>query len=417
MRLSQLLIKTEQQTPADADLISHRLLLRSGLIRQVSTGIYSLTPLAWRAMQRIAEIARDEMNRIGGQELLLPVAQPASLWRETGRYAAIDASLARFTDRNRQEMVLAMTHEEAVTDLARHVIQSHRQLPVMVYQIQTKFRDEARPRGGLIRLREFQMKDAYSFHADAQSLTEFYGRVTAAYKSFYARCGIQAIQVESDAGMMGGGDAHEFMLLSDSGEDTLLLCDACAYAANLEVLELQQLTGDICPRCEGTLRRMRGIEVGNIFQLGTKYSEAMGAFFTDSQGARKPLLMGCYGIGISRMLACVVEANHDGAGIVWPTSVAPYAVHLVSLGHEPEIRTMAEDLHAMLGAENTLWDDRTLGAGRKLQDADLLGMPVRVTASPRALAAGGVEVRHRQTGRTRIAALDEVQMVVDSLLQ
>jgi len=214
MRMSQLLFKTEKESPADARLISHRLLLRAGLVKQVSAGVYSLTPLAWRILQRISEIARSEMNRIGGQEILLPVAQPASLWEETGRYETIDASLVRWRDRSGLDMVLAMTNEEAVTDLVRHVVHSYRQLPIAVYQIQTKYRDEARPRGGLIRLREFLMKDAYSFHRDADSLAKYYAQMSEAYESFYRRCGIETIKVESDTGMMGGGVAHEFMLLS-----------------------------------------------------------------------------------------------------------------------------------------------------------------------------------------------------------
>ena len=406
--MSQLLVKTEQQSPADAEFVSHQLLLRGGFIRQVAAGIYSLTPLAWRAMQKITAIAREEMNRVGAQELLLPVAQPAALWRQTGRYESIDESLVRFRDRGGQDMVLAMTHEEAVTDLARHVIQSYRQLPIMLYQVQTKFRDEARPRGGLIRLREFIMKDAYSFHQDDRDLAAFYALVAEAYASFYARCGIAALSVESDTGMMGGGSAHEFMMLSESGEDTLLLCEHCSYAANREVYELRLQSERECPKCGGPIRAVRGIEVGNIFQLGTKYSEPMTACFTDAGGVHRPLAMGCYGIGVSRMLSCIVEANHDGSGIIWPASVAPYPVHLVSLGSDDSVQDAARQLYAGLGPDSVLWDDRSLHAGRKFHDADLLGMPLRVTVSPRSMAAGGVEVRDRRTGHTRTAALEDI---------
>lgn len=415
MRMSQLLFKTEKESPADARLISHRLLLRAGLVKQVSAGVYSLTPLAWRTLQRISEIARSEMNRIGGQEILLPVAQPASLWEETDRYETIDASLVRWRDRSGQDMVLAMTNEEAVTDLVRHVVHSYRQLPIAVYQIQTKYRDEARPRGGLIRLREFLMKDAYSFHRDADSLAKYYAQMSGAYESFYRRCGIETIKVESDAGMMGGGVTHEFMLLSADGEDTLLLCAACQYAANREVFALHNQDEQSCPRCGDSLRSVRGIEVGNIFQLGTKYSEAMGARFADEAGVMRPLVMGCYGIGISRMLACIVEANHDAAGIVWPDTVAPYRCHLIAVGSDQDVQSACAELYAWLGADTVLFDDRNVSAGKKFQDADLLGMPVRIAVSRRSLAAGGVEVRRRRTGETTVVALQDVVAAVDAL--
>jgi len=407
MKMSSMMLKTEHETPAEAELTSHRLLLRSGMIRQLASGIYGLTPLGWRALQRIATMAREEMNRIEGQEVLLPLVHPASIWRETGRYHTVDESLSRFQDRGGQDLVLAMTHEEAVTDMARHVIESHRQLPMMVYQIQTKFRDEARPRGGLIRLREFIMKDAYSFHADEGDLDAYYEKVKKAYVAFYTRCGIDVLQVNSDTGMMGGGVAHEFMMLAECGEDTLLLCDACHRATNREVYQVCGGDETRCLQCGEPVRAVRGIEVGNIFQLGSQYSLPMHASFTDSSGVRRPVVMGCYGIGISRMLACVIEANHDAAGIIWPESVAPYAAHLVTVGTSSEVIAVAERVYASL-ADHVLWDDRDASAGRKFQDADLLGMPKRLTISPRSLAAGGIELRSRRTGAVQIVPVQDM---------
>lgn len=406
MKMSHAMLKTEMDAPSDADLTSHQLLVRSGLIRQIASGIYSLTPIGWRVQERIAKIAHEEMARIGGQALQLPIVQPASLWRETGRYQTVDHSLLRFPDRTGQDFVLAMTHEESVTEMARATISSYRQLPMMVYQVQTKFRDEARPRGGLIRLREFTMKDAYSFHSCAEDLGAYYAVVAQAYHAFYTRCGIAVSAVESDTGIMGGGIAHEYMMLSERGEDTLLFCDACGYAANREVYEARDSDLHVCSQCQFPLRAVRGIEVGNIFQLGEKYSAPMQALFTDATGARRPLIMGCYGIGISRMVSCIVEANHDAKGIIWPASVAPYAVHLVNVGTDDDVLAASETLHTNLGPDHVLWDDRDIRAGRKFQDADLLGMPWRVTISTRSLASGSVELRNRRTGETRLLSIE-----------
>lgn len=417
VRMSHLLFKTERAVSSDAMLPSHGLLLRAGLIKQVSAGIYSLTPLAQRVVQRISALVREEMNGLDGQEVLLPVAQPASLWEESGRYETIDASMARWSDRNGQAMVLAMTHEEAVTDLVRHAVQSWRQLPLMVYQVQTKFRDEARPRGGLVRLREFLMKDAYSFHANRDSLDDFYERMATAYDTFFRRCGITALKVESDTGMMGGGMAHEFMVLAAGGEDTLIVCPGCQYAANQEVAVFRSVIhGQVCVHCGSLLQAVRGIEVGNIFKLGTKYSEPMRATFADSDGSLQPMIMGCYGIGISRVLACIIEANHDDLGIVWPASVAPYDAHLVVLGDQDDVRTAADGLYQQLGASRVLYDDRDATAGVKLTDADLLGLPLRITVSRRSLAAGGAELKVRRSGETRVVTLADVEQALTQLV-
>jgi prolyl-tRNA synthetase len=562
MRMSQMMLRTQRQVPAEAELPSHRLSIRAGLARRLAAGIYSLTPLAYRAVLRIEAIVREEMERIGGQELLLPVVQPAELWRESGRYDAIGSELARFNDAGGRAMVLAMTHEEAVTDLARSVIISYRQLPQLVFQIQTKFRDEPRPRGGLVRLREFLMKDGYSFHTSAQDLDATYERVSAAYSAIFRRVGLPVLVVESDTGIMGGYEAHEFMLLADGGEDTLLVCPACGYAANQEIavaaheavaqseaeplrrlhtpgattiaalcqaanctpnqtlkavfyttgerlilalirgnLEVNDiklrnllgvkevrtlspeesaahglvagyagpvglkldvpvtlvgddsivsatnliaganeadyhlaavsygrdfsadLTGDfahvtagsVCATCGGTLETRRGIEAANIFKLGWKYSRTMHATFRDEDGSSQPMVMGCYGLGVTRLLACVLEQHHDDAGIIWPSSIAPYACSLLAAGNDAAAQTAADALYTALGAETTLYDDRDLSAGVKFTDADLLGMPVRITVSARSLAAGGAELRVRRSGETRIVPLADTPNVARAL--
>lgn len=562
MRMSQMMLRTQRQAPAEAELPSHRLIVRAGLARRLAAGIYSLTPLAYRAIRRIEAIVREEMERIGGQELLLPVVQPAELWRESGRYQAIGSELARFDDAGGRAMVLAMTHEESVTDLARSVITSYRQLPQLVFQIQTKFRDEPRPRGGLIRLREFLMKDGYSFHASQADLDATYEQIVAAYEAIFRRVGLPILMVGADVGIMGGYESHEFMLLADGGEDTLLVCPDCGYAANQEVAVARRepvaqgeaaplrrlhtpgattiaalceaagctadqtlkavfyttgerlalalirgdrevndtklrnllgvkavrmltpeeaaahglvtgyagpvgltlaepmtlvadgsvvgatnliaganepdyhlagvsygrdfsadLTGDIatvtagdrCATCGGTLETRRGIEAANTFKLGWKYSETMRATFRDENGETQPLVMGCYGLGITRLLACVLEQHHDDAGIIWPSSIAPYAYSLLAAGNDAAAREAADALYTALGAESTLYDDRDLSAGVKLTDADLLGMPVRITVSARSLAAGGAELRARRSGETRIVALAEVPEVARSL--
>ncbi|QQE77089.1 proline--tRNA ligase [Alicyclobacillus sp. SO9] len=518
MRLSHSLFKTERQVPSDAELKSHQLLIRAGFVRQIAAGIYSLTPLAWRTISNISQIAREEMSKVGGEEVLLPVTQPASLWKQSGRYEDIDSSLVRWTDRNEHKMVLAMTHEEAVTDLVRHFVSSYRQLPLILYQIQTKFRDEARPRGGLVRLREFLMKDAYSFHADTKSLDVFYDKMIEAYEAFYARCGVSVLRVEADTGMMGGGASHEFMVLSDGGEDTLVTCRGCGYAANnevavskkpslgskemaswtlykgsdgrrivagapessqisavklahtlgereiqeLDVHELEQLglsssgwldgekirhteltvilddsfsshsmsqtgvyqfadiitveEGDPCLHCGESLSTVRSIEVGNIFKLGTRYSSPMGATFTQKDGSVSPLTMASYGIGITRMLACIVEDNHDEDGIVFPKSIAPFTYHLVRIGQDEEVMRTAEQIYNELGTNQVLYDDRHETPGVKFADADLVGLPYRLTVSTTSLKRGGIELKDRKTGHVTVVPIQNLQQTLSTAL-
>ena len=566
MRYSNLFTQTLREAPAEAEAISHRLALRAGLIRPLAAGIFSYLPLGLRVKQKIETILREEMANVGSVELSMPVVQPGELWEASGRWQELGPELLRFKDRGDREMCLAMTHEEVVTDLARHLIQSYRQLPLNVFQIQTKFRDEPRSRGGLIRVREFTMQDAYSLHADEASLDETYGRMFGAYERILERVGlgVGVVAVESDTGMMGGTEAHEFMVLNPAGEDTLLLCDYCDYRANrqvarsaleepevAELLPLEEvetpecrtiselaaflkipesrtakavfLIGKIdgkeqflfalvrgdhdlnetklanaaratelrpateeeivgigaelgygspvgiqralvvvddlvarssnlvsganktgyhylnvnagrdfkpdvvadlvavqegmpCPRCGRPLRSERGIEVANIFKLGTKYSEAMGARFLDEEGASRPLVMASYGIGVGRLLACVIEAHHDDHGIVWPRAVAPFQVHMVLLrgktekGEQEEAEKLYEALEEA-GVE-VLLDDREERAGVKFNDADLIGIPLRITVSARGLEKGVVEVKRRaETERVDVVLGDIVTYV------
>ena len=562
MRYSQLLTQTLREVPADAEAISHQLALRAGLIRSLASGIFSFLPLGLRVKRNIEQILREEMERIDCFEISMPVVQPAEIWRESGRWDDVGQEMMRMKDRADRDMCLAMTHEEAVTDLARHMVQSYRQLPLSAFQLQTKFRDEPRSRGGLIRVREFTMKDGYSFHIDQASLDAYYPRMYEAYQRIFQRAGLgdHVIAVESDPGMMGGTEAHEFMYLNPGGEDTLLLCDTCGYRANrqvatykreaieaesekplqkvatpncktieevasflnvpqsetakavffigtingeekfifavlrgdhelnetklVNVLKAQALRpatdeeitavgavpgyaspmavknalvvvdeaiskgtnfvsganeegyhclninagrdfdpdivtdliavekGMPCPECETALNSTRGIEVGNIFKLGTKYSDSMGAKVLDENGKMQSLVMGCYGIGVGRLLACIIEAHHDDHGIIWPISVAPFEVQIVVLtGRKPagELEA-AEKLYGQLKAAglDVLLDDRDERAGVKFNDADLIGIPIRLTVGSRGLANGQVEMKLRHENDRSDVPLDQV---------
>jgi len=549
--MSQLFGQTLRDAPSEAQAISHQLLLRAGFIRPLASGIFTALPLARRALTKVENIVREEIEAIGGQEITMPVVQPADLWKKTGRWYQIGAELGRFKDRAGRDMVLAMTHEEVVADLVRQEIRVYRQLPRLIYQIQTKWRDDPRPRAGLIRVREFTMKDSYSLDADEEGLERQYRAHYQAYFNIYRRCGLDVIAVASDAGMMGGAQAHEFMVLTLIGEDTLMLCTACDYAANRQIagfqkpeaapespLPLEKVAtpgvttietlasflniptaktakavfmmatpatsgvedverfvfavvrgdmdvnetkllnavkarslrpateeeirasgaepgygsplgardaiivaddaipsspnlvaganeagyhllnvnygrdykadlvcdiavareGDACPHCGAPLRAERGVEVGNIFKLGTRYSEALGATFVDREGVSRPVVMGSYGIGIGRTLACIAEMHHDEYGLLWPISVAPYQVHLTALLRDKSgVAEVADRLYADLQAADVevLYDDREASPGVKFNDADLIGLPLRLTVGARGLKKGGVELKRR----------------------
>ncbi len=548
MRMSQLFGQTLREAPAEADIPSHQLLVRAGFIRQLGAGIFSYLHLARRSMTKIENILRAEMDAIGGQEITMPVVHPAEIWKETGRWQQIGSEMGRFKDKNERDMVLAMTHEEVVTDLVRHEIQSYKQLPRLIYHIQTKWRDDPRPRAGLIRVREFTMKDSYSLDADWEGLDRQYRAHYQAYFNIFQRCGLDVIAVKSDTGMMGGKLAHEFMYLTPIGEDTLLMCEKCSYTANRQVARFRKtanpsekprpiekvhtpgahtiealaeflkipksktakalllmaempvdqdyqeqfifavLRGDMdlnetklvnalqarslrpanddeiraagavpgfasplglkdvtvvvdeavvsspnlvaganevdyhllnvnyerdyqaaivadiaaaneghpCPECGSPMKTSRGVELGNIFQLGTRYSQALGATFLDRGGKAQPVIMGSYGIGVGRLLACVAEEYHDQHGLIWPITVAPFQVHLVVLkGAEETAERLYSDL--LEAGFEVLYDDRPESPGVKFNDADLIGIPIRLTVSERALAQGGIEFKLRHT--------------------
>ncbi len=577
MRHSKLFSTTLREAPAEADIPSHQLLLRAGFIRQLGAGIFSYLPLARRAMTRIETIMREEINAIGGQELTMPVVHPADVWQETGRWSQIGQEMARFKDRAGHDMVLAMTHEEIVTDLARREIQSYRQMPQLIYHIQTKFRDDPRPRAGLIRVREFTMLDSYSLDRDWEGLDRQYEAHYQAYFRIFNRCDLPVKAVGSDTGMMVGKEAHEYMYLTPVGEDTLLFCDTCDYAANRQVSNFRKtapkeeplltlekvatpgvstiadltaflkispektakavflsaeianrekpllifavLRGDMalnetklanaiasagfgniqnlqpaldeqiravgavpgfaspigiqcdkvlvvvddllplcpnlvgganeegfhlkntnlgrdykadiiadialaedgagCPNCGGFLQAQRGVEVGNIFKLGTHYSQALGATFLDEDGAAQPIVMGSYGIGVGRLLSCIAEEHHDEQGLIWPITVAPYPVHLVLLNSKDgSAEAAAEELYLSLVDEGLepLYDDRDERAGVKFNDADLIGIPLRVTVSGRSLQNGGFEFKRRDGDDRWIVPLAEgVPAIKDEL--
>jgi len=397
-RLTEYLLPTEKQAPADAEAISHKLMVRAGLIRQMGTGIWTWLPAGWKVHQRVVQIIREEIDAIGGREMLMPVLQPAELWRKTGRLE-ID-ELFKLADRKGSELVLAMTHEEAVTFHAAQTINSYRDLPLILYHFQVKERDEPRPRAGVLRTREFVMKDSYSFDRDRAGLEERYALHVGAYDRIMGRTGLRFYRVESDVGMMGGVGAHEYMAPCPAGEDEVALGDG--YAANIEVVEKDpEFRRD---GKEGTLgeRRLRiepAIEIGNIFKLGTRYSEPLGATYLDEKGEELPIWMGSYGIGPARVVAAAVEQFADEHGISWPKELAPFAVHLVALGKPgtPE-RDAAESLYETLvgGGVEVLYDDREAGTGEKFADAELLGCPVRLTVGRRSLESGEAEVQLRR---------------------
>lgn len=566
MRMSQLFSRTLREAPAGAESKGYEYLLRAGYIRQLGAGIFSLLPLGLRTIRKIEQIIREEMNAIGGQEIQMPLVNPADIWKETGRYYSIDKELSRFEDRTGRDMVLAMTHEEAVTDLARSEIDSYRRLPSLVYQIQTKWRDDPRPRAGLIRVREFTMKDSYSFDKDWEGLEKQYAAHYSSYFRIFGRCGLPVIAVGSDSGMMGGKVAHEYMYLSPIGEDTIIICPSCGMTANRQVAafkkeyypehpeemrevetpdtktieelagflgiperktakavfmmgtytdddgeEFEELitavirgdldveeaklqnaaranrlrpahdeeiraagmvpgygspigaqvkriivddsvaesnnlvagankegyhllntnfgrdfTGDVadiasaaagfaCPECGTPLESRKGVEVGNIFQLGTRYSESMGCTYQTEDGKRAPVVMGSYGIGVGRLLACLAEESSTGSGLDLPITVAPFQVHMISLVKEHDIPDSLYDELSRHGIE-VLYDDRKGSAGVKFNDADLIGIPIRIIIGNRGLKEQSVEVRTSKDEEGKMVPLDSLAEMIKEII-
>jgi prolyl-tRNA synthetase len=398
-RLTEYLLPTEKQAPADAEAISHKLMVRAGLIRQMGTGMWTWLPAGWKVHQRVVQIVREEIDAIGGREMLMPLLQPAELWRKTGRLE-ID-ELFKLQDRKGSELVLAMTHEEAVTFHVAQTVNSYRDLPLILYHFQVKERDEPRPRAGVLRTREFVMKDSYSFDRDQAGLEERYALHVGAYDRIMQRTGLRFYRVESDVGMMGGLGAHEYMAPCPAGEDEVVLGEG--YAANVDVArvspEVERTADGGYMRGGEVLTVESAIEIGNIFKLGTRYSEPLGATYLDEKGDELPIWMGCYGLGPARVVAAAVEQFADEQGISWPQALAPFAVHLVAVGRPgtPE-RDAAEALYETLvgaGVE-VLYDDREAGPGEKFADAELLGCPVRLTVGRRSLESGEAEAQVRR---------------------
>ena len=566
MRTTNLYAPTFRQTPAEAEVVSHQLMMRAGMIRKAAGGVYTYLPLAWRVLRKIEQIIREEMDAAGGQEIAMPIMQPSELWKETGRWAVYGEEMFRLKDRHDREFCLGPTHEEMVTSLVRDEVRSYKQLPLMLYQIQNKYRDEIRPRFGLMRGREFIMKDLYSFDKDEEGLNLSYKKMYDAYTKIFTRCGLEFRPVEADNGAIGGGHSHEFTVLADAGESNIAYCSSCDYAASDEKAELtvikapeeEQLPlekvatpdaktielvadylqvpvaktikavafqtekdeliltfvrgdhevndvkvinavgaidlhmadesaitaaggvagfmspigikkgtkivvdstvmemynavaganevdvhyknvnpkrdfgevivtdirmiqeGDACPRCGKPVKMTRGIEAGQVFTLGTKYSEALQATFLDENGKEKPLIMGCYGIGVSRTMAAAIEQNNDEYGIIWPRAIAPYEVLVVPVNAKtPEQLALAEEIYTELqqAGADVLLDDRKERAGVKFKDADLIGYPLRVTIGPKALEENQIEVKIRKNGETYNFTREEYKEKVLELLK
>jgi prolyl-tRNA synthetase len=408
MYQSQLFTRTKKQIPSAAEFISHKLLLKADFIDQLTSGIFSFLPLGFLVLKKIENIIRQEIKAIGGQELMLPALQPKSLWEETKRWETIDPPLFKFYDRHKKELALGSTHEEVIFDLVRKRVSSYRDLPFSLFQIQDKFRNEMRSQGGLLRVREFLMKDLYSFHTDEKGLNDYYQKTALAYHKIYKHCGLEVIQVEASGGTIGGKTTCEFMVLADCGEDKILMCKKCNFAANLEIGKKYKN----CPKCQSALATEKGVEVGHIFQLGTEYSRKMKAEFLDQQGKKQLIWAGCYGIGLGRLMAVAVEVNHDNFGIIWPKELSPYDLHLICLQPQnKKVKDAADKLYKTLQDEkkDVLYDDRAIGPGEKLKDADLIGICKRVVVSQRTLENNSVEYKERDKKTAKIIKLNKIK--------
>jgi len=409
MKYGKLFGKTLREAPKEAESISHKLLARAGFIDQLAAGIYTFLPLGWRTHQKIAEIIREEMDALGGQEFSMPVLSPKALWQETGRWQTIDPPLFITRDRHDKEYALGPTHEEVITDLARRFVKSYKDLPFAAYQIQDKFRNELRSTGGLLRTREFFMKDLYSFHADEKDFQAYFKKAIAAYLKIFSRAGLKVLVSQASGGSIGGDITYEFQVPAKVGEDIVFFCESCGFAINKQFAEEKGVKGT-CPECKKKLSETRAIEAGQVFSLGTKYSKSMGARFVDKDGKEKPIIMGCYGIGVGRLMAAIVEVHHDEKGIVWPDQVAPYQVHLIGIGDQKSVTNQAEEIYEKLQKKGVevLFDDRDESPGVKLADADLIGIPERWVVSEKTLEKDSVEVKKRSekaTGLVKISNL------------
>lgn len=421
MRQSKLFTKTKKQVPKDEKSINAILLERAGFIYKEMAGVYSFLPLGLRVLKNIEEIVREEMNKISGQEVSMAVLQPKKLWQETGRWSEGIGKSVMYKCQGDEKVGLGPTHEEMLTDIIRNYVQSFEDLPLYIYQIQTKFRKEARARSGLLRGREFDMKDLYSFHSSESDFRKYYEKAKKAYFKIFKRCGLKAIITEASGAGFTKEHTHEFQVLAENGEDKIVYCPKLHFSQNKEISKFK--AGDKCPLCRKALNQAKSIEVGNIFPLGTKYSKAMKAFFTDKDGKRKPIIMGCYGIGISRVMGAVVEIHYDQKGIIWPSQISPFQVHLIPLGSgekriSKKIRQTGEKLydHLQNSGIELLYDDREdKSPGEKFADADLIGIPHRIVISEKTLKKNSVELKKRDRKKTRLVKIKEIVKFLNQL--
>lgn len=414
MRFSNAFIPTLKESPQETDSISHALMLRAGLIRMLTSGVYIYLPLGWRVLRRIQDIIRNELDKAGAQELLLPALQPLQLWKLTGRDKDLGQTLICFNDRKNRKLCLGPTHEEVITDLVKNNINSYRQMPVILYQIQTKFRDEIRPRGGLMRSCEFIMKDAYSFDVDETGLDKNYQSMCDCYNRIFTTLGLNSVMVQADPGVIGGSESHEFMVFSQSGEDKLHYCPACKKTFAFKEGQ------DSCPQCKKDLTLKNAIELAHTFKLGTKYSKVQEATFLDEKGERLPVIMGCYGIGVSRLLPAIIDQHHDERGIIWPKEVTPFDVAITVLEFSnPKALELADKLASRLesSGKSVLLDDRDIRAGVKFNDIDLIGIPLRVIIGKEWIQNGNFEISFREDkSKTIMIKEPDVEAKIKSLL-
>ena len=418
---SKIFLPTLKDTPQDAEVISHQLMLRSGMIRRVTSGIYTWLPIGLKVLRKVENIVREEMDASGAQEVLMPMVQPKELWEETQRWEKMGPELLRIQDRHKRDFCLGPTHEEVITDLIRNNMKSYKELPLNLYQIQTKFRDEVRPRYGVMRGREFLMKDSYSFNLNEKSLNESYLEMKETYKKILDRLGLKFKNVKADSGAIGGDASEEFHVLAENGEDTIAVSDSSDFAINTELLleegeDLDSLQGKPSPDGKGVIQIRKGIEVGHIFQLGKVYTDAMKANVLDNEGKAKSLFMGCYGIGVSRLVAAAIEQNNDEKGIIWPEAMTPFEVNIVAIGFDKDkkIAKAATDLYDELSSMGyeVMLDDRKDGYGIKMKDAELIGIPMNIIIGKQFLQNKEIELKHRD-GQSSIGKVEDIATIFE----
>lgn len=418
MKYSHLFAKTNKMAPADADSTNARYLIQGGFVNQLAAGIYTFLPLGLRVLNNVKKIVREEMNEVGGQEVLMPALIPKAPWETTKRWDSIDV-LYKLTGAGDKEFALGPTHEEVVTPLVQAYVKSYKDLPCAAYQIQDKFRNEARAKSGLLRGREFSMKDMYSFHTSEADLETYYDKVAAQYTHLFNRMGLDAIKTEASGGVFSKY-SHEYQVATPFGEDLIYVCDKCRWAVNREIAEVKD--GDGCPKCDGKIVETKAIEVGNIFKLSTRFADDFGFTVALEDGSQGKVWMGCYGIGMSRLMGSIVEVSHDERGIIWPKSVAPFTVHMVSIASKDaavneRVTQSATDIYEQFvraGVE-VLWDDRVgVSVGEKFADADLLGMPLRLVVSEKSLAASSVEWKERASTESKLVPLTDIVSYVET---